>query len=73
MGIINPLIEPIARDIYRTKKVGGTSIRYNVSNPDHIEVEHAITHFNTLPHTKAVLKLSPYGKYYINVTWLVEE
>jgi hypothetical protein len=69
-SIVNPLIEPIARAVYRAKQSGQTWAEFGAVDPLHIEVEYALKHFNAMPHTKAVLRLSAYGKYHVRVSWL---
>lgn len=71
-SIVNPLIEEIARLVYQAKKNGYTSITLGKIQPDHVETEHAMDHFNALPHTKAVLKQSPQGRQYLMISWLNE-
>lgn len=72
MALVNPLIPKIEKLVKRAKETGQTSVTFGAVDPNHIETDHAVNHFDALPNTKAVLKLSPYGKYWIMVSWLNE-
>ena len=54
-SIINPLIEPLARELYRLKTRGHGSCISEPVDPSDDNTRDALTHFNALPHVGARL------------------